>query len=82
MATRLTVNETPAPNATTQLPYWLARITNDCWYCERSPSVRSSPAERIRQLVLTTATTRSRPEGVARWDTARTPHQEFLSYAN
>jgi superfamily I DNA/RNA helicase len=35
-----------------------------------------------RHLVLTTATTRSRPEGAARWDTARTPHQEFLSYAN
>ena len=34
-----------------------------------------------RHLVLTTATTRSWPDGVAGWDTARTPHEEFISYA-
>jgi hypothetical protein len=35
-----------------------------------------------RHLLLTTATTRSWPDGVARWHTARTPHEEFLSCAN
>ena len=34
-----------------------------------------------RRLVLTVCERRDRPKGAARWDITRTPHAEFLGYA-